>query len=154
MARLVGFGAEHVFAHLVPSSSATHQTTRLGGGVYQHRHGVGARRYSQIWHRTPRQPDRIRHAGWVYLVFGGRWAASLTDPTPFAVCRYRLGPHSSRLSFERVGRYLPPQPGATARPTHHALSVVRAWVVTRRGEHPHPFFVFVGRLPYGFVVGT
>ena len=127
MACPVGLGVGRLLAHPVASRGAADRPPRLGRGVYQHRHGVGACRYSQRWHRTPRQPCRSGHTSGLHLVLG-RWRASrFTRTASRPVYRHRLGQHSSRFSFERMGRCSSPQPGTTSRPAHHALNVVRAW---------------------------
>jgi hypothetical protein len=139
MACPVGLGVGGLFAHTVARSSTVHRPPRLGRGVHQHRHGVGACRYCQRWHRPPRQPRRGGHTSGLHLVLGRRGAACFTRTAPRPVYRYRVGQHSSRLSFQRMGRFCTAQPGPTTRPTHHALSSVVAEHSCQRIQHPTPF---------------
>jgi len=150
MACPVGLGVGRLLAHPVASRGATDRPPRLGGGVYQHGHGVGACRYSQLWHRTPRQPRRSGHTSRLHLVFG-RWRASrFTHTASRPVYRHRLGQHSSRLSFERMGRCCSPHPSAATRATHHALNVVRAWVPPCAVNTPIPFLYLSVDCPTAF----
>lgn len=148
MACPVGLGVGRLLAHPVASRGTTDRPPRLGGGVYQHGHGVGACRYSQHWHRTPR---RSRYTSRLHLVFG-RWRA----PSPAAPARsivrgFERGQRSSRFPFKFLGCPDASQSGATTRPTGFALSnVVAERFCQHLRDHVTPFLYLSVDCPAAF----